>query len=78
MRTLEQRAKLDDFELADNYDFSDGIRGRFYASQKVTATVQFDDDVLLFLKKKASEQHTDYQTILNHLLREYMRGAPAS
>ena len=73
MRTPEQRAaELDDFELAGHYDFSDGIRGRFYRSEKVTATVQLDNDVLLFLKKQASEKHTDYQIVLNALLREYM------
>ena len=74
MRTIEQRAELDDFELAEHYDFSDGIRGRFYHSQKITATVQLDNDILLFLKKQASERHTDYQTLLNALLRDYMSG----
>jgi uncharacterized protein (DUF4415 family) len=72
MRTLEQRAAHDDFELADHYDFSNGTRGRFYHSEKVTATVQLDNDVFLFLKKQASEKHTDYQTILNTILRDYM------
>jgi predicted DNA binding CopG/RHH family protein len=76
MRTPEQRAELDEFELAEHYDFSNGIRGRFYSSKKVTATVELDNDVLLFLKKKASEKHTDYQTVLNSLLRDCM-GKPA-
>jgi predicted DNA binding CopG/RHH family protein len=80
MRAIEQRAELDDFELADHYDFSDGIRGRFYQSRKITTTIQLDNDILLFLKKQASERHTDYQTILNTLLRDYMSGklSPAS
>ncbi|MFI3158166.1 MAG: hypothetical protein QX199_18635 [Methylococcaceae bacterium] len=34
MKNVEQRAKFDDYELEDNYDFSDGIRGRFYKSKK--------------------------------------------
>jgi uncharacterized DUF497 family protein/predicted DNA binding CopG/RHH family protein len=72
MRTIEQRAELDNFELADDYDFSGGIRGRFYQSKKVTATVELDNDVLLFIKKKAQEKHMDYQTLLNSLLRDYM------
>jgi len=72
MKNIEQRAEFDDFELKDHYDFSDGIRGRFYQSRKVTTTVQLDDDILLFLKKQASEKHIDYQTLLNALLREYM------
>ncbi|MDM8546784.1 BrnA antitoxin family protein [Candidatus Venteria ishoeyi] len=72
MRTIEQRAELDEFELADDYDFSSGIRGRFYQSKKVTATVELDNDVLLFIKKQAREKHMDYQTLLNSLLRDYM------
>jgi len=30
MKSVEERAKYDDYEMLDNYDFSDGIRGRFY------------------------------------------------
>ena len=36
MKTLEQRTALDDFTLSDNYDFSDGIRGRFYQSKQAS------------------------------------------
>ena len=34
MKDIEQRARFDDFELEDHYDFSDGIRGRFYVLRK--------------------------------------------
>jgi uncharacterized protein (DUF4415 family) len=74
MRNIEQRAELDDFTLGDNYDFSGAIRGRFYQSKKVTATVQLDNDIFLFLKKQAREKHIDYQMLLNALLRDYMSG----
>lgn len=74
MRNIEQRAALDDYELADDYDFSKGIRGRFYQSKKVSATIQLDNDVLLFLKKQASEKHIEYQLLINALLRDYMTG----
>lgn len=30
MKPIKQTIVVDDFELEDNYDFSDGIRGRFY------------------------------------------------
>jgi len=30
MKSVEERAKYDDYEMLDNYDFSDGICGRFY------------------------------------------------
>ncbi|MFA6699186.1 MAG: BrnA antitoxin family protein [Thiomicrospira sp.] len=73
MRTLEQRAELDDFELADNYDFSQGVRGRFYQPKKVATTIRLDNDILLYLKKKASEEHIGYQTLINSLLRDYIK-----
>lgn len=75
MRNVEQRAQLDNYEMADDYDFSQGIRGRFYQSQKVTTTIQLDNDVLLFLTKQASEKHIECQLLINALLREYMSGA---
>ncbi|MEI6745587.1 MAG: BrnA antitoxin family protein [Methylococcaceae bacterium] len=72
MNTIEDRARFDDYEMADDYDFSQGIRGRFYKPKKVRATLQLDDDVLLFLKKRAGEEHVKYQVFLNSLLRNYM------
>lgn len=74
MKTIEQRAEHDDFELSDDYDFKDGVRGRFYTGNKTTTTIQLDNDIVLFLKKQATEKHTDYQTLLNTLLRDYMGG----
>ncbi len=73
MKNIEQRTKFDEFTLADHYDFSGAIRGRFYQSTKVTTTVELDNDLLLFLKKQARKQHVDYQILLNELLRDYMR-----
>ena len=72
MKPIKQTIAMDDFELEDNYDFSDGIRGRFYVAEKVTETIQIDKDIFLFLKKQADEKHTDYQILLNTLLRDYM------
>lgn len=70
MKPIEERSKYDDFELEDNYDFSDGIRGRFYKSKKVPTTMRIDNDILIYLKKYASEQHIAYQTLINSLLRK--------
>jgi len=72
MKPTDQKITFDDFELETNYDFSGGVRGRFYIAEKITETIQLDSDVLLFLKKQAIEKHTDYQTLLNTLLRDYM------
>jgi hypothetical protein len=72
MGTIEQRAELDDFDLPDDYDFSGGVRGRFYPYKRVTATIELDNDVMLFIKKRAIERHVDYNDLLNSMLREHM------
>lgn len=73
MRSVEERAKYDNFELKDNYDFTGGVRGRFYKPKKVPTSMRLDDDILLFLKKEASEKKIAYQTLVNNLLREHMQ-----
>ena len=62
-----------DYEMKKEYDFTGGIRGRFYTPKKVSTTIRLDDDVLLYLKKLASLKKVKYQTLLNSLLREYMQ-----
>ena len=47
--------KYDDFELEDNYDFSNGSRGRFYRPKKIPTSIRLDNDILI-LKKQASEK----------------------
>ena len=34
MKNVEDRAKFDDYEMLDEYDFSDGVRGRFFNRPK--------------------------------------------
>lgn len=74
MQNVEQRARFDNYEVKDDYDFSDGIRGRFYKPKKIRTMLQLDNDILLFLKKQASEKHVNYQVLVNSLLRDYMSG----
>lgn len=62
----------EDFELEKEYDFSKGIRGRFYRPRKVSTTLRLDDDILLFFKKLATEKKIGYQTLLNSALRDYV------
>lgn len=71
--TPEERAQYDGFELEESYDFSDGVRGRFYKPKKVPTTMRLDDDVILFFKKMASEKKVAYQTLINGLLRDFMQ-----
>jgi uncharacterized protein (DUF4415 family) len=61
------------FEMKEEYDFSRGIRGRFYSPKKISTTIRLDDDVLLYLKKLASIKKTGYQTLLNSILRDYIQ-----
>ena len=63
----------DDFEIKEEYDFSKGIRGRFYSPKKISTTIRLDDDVILYLKKLAGIKKTKYQTLLNNILRDYMQ-----
>jgi len=73
MKDVELRAKYDNFELEDDYDFTDGIRGRFYKPKKIPTSMRLDNDILIFLKKQASEKKIAYQTLINNLLRDYMQ-----
>lgn len=59
--------------MKEEYDFSKGIRGRFYEPTKKSTTIRLDDDVILFFKKKASEEKIGYQTLMNAALREYIK-----
>ena len=60
------------FEMKSEYDFSDGIRGRFYTPKKRSTTIRLDDDIILYFKKISSEKKVGYQTLLNSALREYI------
>ena len=64
--------KRDDFELAREYNFSSGVRGRFYRPRKKSTTIRLDEDLILFFKKKASEKKIGYQSLVNAALREYV------
>jgi predicted DNA binding CopG/RHH family protein len=73
MKNSKKREKYDNYELEDNYDFSNAVRGRFYKPKKIPTSMRLDDDILLFLKKEASEKKIAYQTLINNLLREHMK-----
>lgn len=70
---MSDRSRYDDFELEPEYDFSDGIRGRFYHARKKSTTIRLDEDVILFFKKKAGEKKVGYQSLVNAALREYVQ-----
>ncbi len=35
MSNIKEREKFDDYEMLEEYDFSNGIRGRFYEPKKI-------------------------------------------
>ena len=63
----------DAFEMLPEYDFSQGIRGRFYQPKKISTSIRLDDDIILFFKKKASVEKIGYQTLINTALREFIK-----
>ena len=63
----------ENFELKKEYDFSGGIRGRFYRPHKVSVSLRIDDDLLLRFKKIASEKKVGYQKLINAALREHFQ-----
>ena len=73
MSNIKQREKFDDYEMEDSYDFSGGVRGRFYKPKKIPTTLRLDNDIILYFKKRASEEKVPYQTLINALLRKELQ-----
>ncbi len=73
MRTSVKQKE--EFELKDEYDFSKGLRGRFYRPKKISTSMRLDNDILLYLKKFASEKKIGYQTLINTILRDFIKKA---
>ncbi len=73
MSNIKQREKFDDYEVQDEYDFTDGIRGRFYEPKKIPVSLRLDNDIVLYFKKLASEKKVPYQTLINALLRKELQ-----
>ncbi len=73
MSNIKDREKHDNFELKDDYDFRDGVRARFYKPKKIPTTLRLDNDIILYFKKRASEEKVPYQTLINALLRKELQ-----
>jgi predicted DNA binding CopG/RHH family protein len=73
MSNIKEREKFDDYEMLEEYDFSGGVRGRFYEPKKIPVSLRLDNDIVLFFKKLASEQKVPYQTLINALLRKKLQ-----
>ena len=73
MSNIKEREKFDDYEMLEDYDFSGGVRGRFYEPKKIPVSLRLDNDIVLFFKKLASEQKVPYQTLIDALLRKKLQ-----
>jgi len=73
MSNIKEKEKFDDYEMKDEYDFTDGVRGRFYEPKKIPVSLRLDNDIVLFFKKLASEKKVPYQTLINALLRKELQ-----
>jgi len=73
MDNTKDREKCDDYEILDEYDFSGGLRGRFYEHKKIPVTLRLDNDIVLYFKKLSSEQKVPCQTLINNILRKKLQ-----
>ena len=73
MNNIKYREKYDDYEMLNDYNFNNGIRGRFYEPKKIPVSLRLDNDIVLYFKKLAREQKIPYQTLINNLLRQKLQ-----
>lgn len=53
------------------YNFSKGVRGKFFRPHKVQKTLRIDADVLKFYQKMARRNGIPYQTLINLTLKKF-------
>lgn len=57
--------------MKKEYNFSKGVRGKFYRPNKVQKTIRLDGDVLNFYQKMAHKYGIPYQTLINLILKKF-------
>lgn len=55
--------------MRKEYDFSGGVRGRFFRSRKIQKTLRLDEDILIGFQQLAATRKIGYQTLINEALR---------
>ncbi|HEY9593904.1 MAG TPA: hypothetical protein VHE79_05465 [Spirochaetia bacterium] len=64
--------------MRKEYDFSKGVRGKFYQpNARLNLPVYLDKEVLSFVLRIAEKRKTDLSSIVNELLRKDMKLADA-
>jgi hypothetical protein len=62
---------MKDKEMKKEYDFSKGVRGKFYHSKaKMNLPVYLDHDIADFIKKLSRKKGADVERIVNDWLRK--------
>jgi len=57
-------------QMKKEYDFSKGVRGKFYRpNARLNLPVYLDDDIAEFVQKYAKHKKVDMQTVVNEILR---------
>lgn len=60
--------------MKKEYDFSKGVRGKFFRPDvKMNLPVYLDSDVLSFVEKIASNSRSDISAVVNRLLKSDMQ-----
>jgi uncharacterized protein (DUF4415 family) len=57
--------------MKKEYDFKDGVRGRFHPPNKIQKTLRLDPDVLDFYISLSEKEGIPYQTLINLTLRKF-------
>ncbi len=64
--------------MRKEYDFSKGVRGKFYnPNARLNLPIYLDDDVTEFIAKYAKRKKLDTQTVVNQILRQSKEMAQA-
>ena len=62
--------------MREEYDFSDGERGKFYRPDlKLNIPIYLEEEVSHFVEKLASKKGVNRSSIVNELLKEDMKAA---
>lgn len=61
-------------DIKSDYDFSEGIRGKFYRpDMKLNIPISLDEDTMAFILAVAEKKKTEPGSIVNELIRAAMR-----
>ena len=58
--------------MKKEYNFSKGVRGRFYRPNKIQKTLRLDKEVIGFYQNLGKKSGIPYQTLINLTLRKFM------